>query len=198
MRLAALLRPAAGPLTAAVAIATAAVLWLQLPANTDIYAPFDVRGVIGTPVSGRAVTATVTGVRIAPQLTADSVLTPGPLPATGTWLIVDATVQANRNPELPHAELLVGPNTYRPSDRLPPATALGSLMIQPGIAQRGAWVFDVAPALLHTYAADPLTLRVWAGDGRLDSRLLIRIGLTDPRVSEAGTAALSRTVGVVS
>jgi hypothetical protein len=59
-------------------------------------------------------------------------------------------------------------------------------------------VFDVAPALLHTYAADPLTLRVWAGDGRLDSRLLIRIGLTDPRVSEAGTAALSRTVGVVS
>ena len=42
---------------------------------------------------------------------------------------------------------------------------------------RGSWVFDVAPALVAPESSDPMTLLIWVGDGRLDSRLAIRIPL---------------------
>ncbi|PRC60750.1 hypothetical protein C6A85_16305, partial [Mycobacterium sp. ITM-2017-0098] len=46
------------------------------------------------------------------------------------------------SPAVPHADLLVGPNTYAPSDRFFGRT-LGA-EVAPGIAQEGSWVFDVA------------------------------------------------------
>ena len=55
--------------------------------------------------------------------------------------------------------------------------------ISPGITQRGAWVFDVAPALVAPGSPEPLTLRVWVGDGRFDSRLVIAIAPDDSRVA---------------
>ena len=62
--------------------------------------------------------------------------------------------------------------------------------ISPGIAQRGSWVFDVAPALLELGASESLTLRVWVGDAFLDSRLVIRIPTDDSRVSRSDTVDL--------
>jgi hypothetical protein len=59
--------------------------------------------------------------------------------------------------------------------------------VNPVITQRGSWVFDVAPALLAT-ESDPMTLRVWVGDGRLDSRLVIRIPLDGASVSRVDAA----------
>ncbi len=181
------------PLTAVIAIVASALVWHNLPVNTDIYAPFPVRGESGSPVQGRAIATTVTGLRIAPRVTPD----PGrPVNAIGVWVIVDATVAATETSGLPRAELLIGPNSYLPTDRLLPGTTLGALL-DPGIAEQGAWVFDVPSSLLDT--VDSVVLRTWLGlDPRLDSQLVVNIPLHDSGVSRLDAVKLARPVGVAS
>ena len=163
-----------------ITVAAAAVVWQNLPTQTEVFGPFDVRADAGTPATGRAVQATVTGVRIA--ATANSVK-----PA-GIWVVVDTELEGTRSTELPHSELVVGPNTYSPTDVFFLDTLMGE--ISPGITLRGSWVFDVAPALVAPGSSDPMTLFVWVGDGRLDSRLAIRISLEGSRLSRVDTVTL--------
>lgn len=165
------MNPAARAAAIVAAVVASAVVWHNLPANSDVYAPFTVHGTAGAPVSGRAVNATVTGVRAASTLRVDSVLNPV-VAAVGRWVVVDADIRPGTDTELPHADLVAGADTYQPTDRLQLGTMLGGA-IQPGITTTGSWVFDVAPAVLE--AGSPLALRVWVGDGRLDSRLDIAI-----------------------
>jgi hypothetical protein len=168
-------------LTVAVVVAAAAVVWHNLPTPTDVYGPFDVHAEAGESATGRGVSATVTAVRIAPEVNS--------VHAAGQWVVIETTMEGVRSTETPHSDLIVGPNTYRPSDRF-----LGKTLgadVAPDIAQRGAWVFDVASALLAPGAIDSLTLRVWVGDGRLDSRLVIRIPVDDSRVSRTDAVKLS-------
>jgi hypothetical protein len=173
------LRTAAPALAITAAIASAAALWHTLPEPTDVYGPFDVHAAMGQQATGRAITATVTGVRIGPQ--AHTVSPPArTVPSAGVWVVVDAEVAATRSFELPHTELVVGPNTYIPSDRFRLAP-LGA-ELEPGIAQRGSWLFDVPADLVEPGAAHPISLRVWVDDGRLDSRLVITIPLDDDRI----------------
>jgi hypothetical protein len=161
------------------AVAASAALWHNLPEPTDVYGPFDVHAAAGQQATGRGITATVTGVRIGPRV--NTVSRPArTVPSTGMWVVVDAEVTATRSFELPHTDLVVGPNTYIPSDRFWPAP-LGA-ELEPGIVQRGSWVFDVPADLVGGDARHPLSLRVWAGDGRLDSRLVITVPLDDDRV----------------
>jgi hypothetical protein len=169
------------------AVAASAALWHNLPEPTDVYGPFDVNAVAGQQATGRGITATVTGVRIGPQI--HKVSPPAKtLRSVGIWVVVDAVVTATRSFEQPHAELVVGPNTYIPSDRLWPA-ALGA-ELQPGIAQRGSWVFEVPADLTGVEAKPPLSLRVWLGDVRLDSRLVITVPLDDDRVHRTEVVTL--------
>jgi hypothetical protein len=164
-------------LATAVIIASAAALWHNLPEPTDVYGPFDVHAAVGQQATGRDVITTVTGVRIGPRV--HSVWPPGKTrQAVGVWIVVDAVVTATGSYNLPRVELIAGPNTYSPSDWFRPAP-LGA-ELEPGIAARGSWVFDVRADLLD--AAHFIALRVWVGDGRLDSRLVIRIPLDDQRV----------------
>jgi hypothetical protein len=146
-------------------VAAAAVVWQDLPTPTDVLGPFEVRGAAGTPTTGRGISATVTGVRITPKVNSTK-------PA-GIWMVVDVALEGTRSTELAHSELIVGPNTYKPSDVFSLDTLFGE--ISPGITLRGSWVFDVAPALVAPDASDPVTLLLWVGDGRLDSRLAVRI-----------------------
>jgi hypothetical protein len=88
-------------------------------------------------------------------------------------VVVNTALEGTRSTELPHSELIVGPNTYTPTDVFFTNTLMAE--ISPGITQRGSWVFDVAPALVAPGKSEPMTLNVWVGDGRLDSRLVIRI-----------------------
>ena len=148
-----------------VTVAAAAVVWQNLPTPTDVLGPFDVRGDAGTPATGRGVEATVTSVRVSPEVNFRK-------PA-GTWIVVEVALEGTRSTELTHTKLVVGPNTYTPSDAFSLATLFGE--ISPGMTLRGSWVFDVAPALVAPESSDPLTLLIWAGDGRLDSQLAIRI-----------------------
>ena len=97
----------------------------------------------------------MTSVRLTPEV--DSVK-----PA-GIWVVVNTALEGTRSTELPHSELVVGPNTYSPTDVFCVDTLMGE--ISPGITLRGSWVFDVAPALVAPDSSDPMTLLVWVGDG---------------------------------
>jgi hypothetical protein len=173
-------------LTTAVVIAAAAALWNNLPTPDDVYGPFDVHAGVGEQATGRAIAAKVTGVRIGPQLH-KAASRPRLFDATGTWVAVDAAVVATRTTEVPHAELVLGPNTYFPTQRLGVGPLGGALA--PGITQHGAWVFDV-PTDLTVAGPRDMTLRVWVGDGRLDSRLIVTIGLDGPRVDRDSVVQL--------
>jgi hypothetical protein len=187
------LRAAVAPLTAVIAITLAAVVWHHLPENTDIHGPFDVRSDTGSLTRGRAITIAVNGLQIAPKVTPEL---GRPVQAIGIWVIVEATVAATGSSGLPRAELLVGANTYAPTDRLLPGTTLGGLL-DPDIAQRGAWVFDVPSSLVDTVGS--VVLRTWMGlDPRLDSRLVVNIALNDSRVSRFDAVRLGRPVSAAS
>jgi hypothetical protein len=165
-------------LVTAVVMAAAAAVWHNLPTPNDVYGPFDVHAGIGKQATGRAITATVTGARIAPQVR--KLPTRGTLfDALGVWVAVDTVMTATETTEKPYASLVVGPNTYVPTQRLGVGPLGGALA--PGIAQHGAWVFDVPPDLVAAGPRD-MKLRLWVGDGRLDSRLVISVRLDDPRV----------------
>jgi hypothetical protein len=152
-------------LAVVVTVAAAAVVWQNLPTPTDVLGPFEVRGEAGTPTAGRGVAATVTSVRIAPEVNS--------VKPAGTWLVVNVEMEGTRSSELAHSQLVVGPNTYSPSDVFSLDTLFGE--ISPGMTLRGSYVFDVAPELVTPESSDQITLLVWVGDGRLDSRLAIRI-----------------------
>ena len=124
----------------------------------------------GQRTTGRNIAATVTGVRITPKVDSTA--------AAGIWVVVDATVEAPRSNGLPRSDLIVGPNTYSPTDRFFLKTIQND--VSPGITLRGSCVFDVAADLVAPGANAHLTLRVWTGyDEQLDSRLVIDIPARD-------------------
>jgi hypothetical protein len=164
-----------------VIVAAAALVWHNLPTPTDLYGPFDVRGTAGEPVRGHSVVATVDSLRIGAQVNS--------IQAAGDWVVVDTVLEATDSTALPRAELVVGPNSYTPSDRFFMET-LGA-EIAPGITQRGSWVFDVASPLVADAASEPITLRVWTGSDLLASRLVIEVPADDPRIARTGDIDLT-------
>lgn len=181
--------------TAVAVIAAASVLWHHLPTRSDVYAPFPVSGALGTPVGGRAISAAVTGVQLAPELEIRSErFRSTSVAAIGRWLVIATDMRSGDRPERAHAELTIGTDRYLPADRLPPWATMSAAM-QPGFLTRGAWVFDVAPSALQ---GGPITLHTWVGDGFLDSRLDIGIDLNDPRVIRSEAAVLTEPQVVVA
>lgn len=136
-------------------IAAAAFVWHHLPVNSDIYGPFAVHGRAGAKVTARTVAVTVRSVETGAAASAGYRT---PITAAGRWVVVSADLAATTETILPRVELVVGPNTYTPTDRFPGATLLGA--VDPGISQHGCWVFDVATELLEPRLAGPLQLRV--------------------------------------
>jgi hypothetical protein len=165
-------RRVALPLTA-VLITAAALLWHRLPVPTQIYAPFDVHGSLGSPVRGRTLDVTVTKVRVAPKAKfALGQRSSSTVSAIGTWLVVDATVSALTSSEFVSADLVLAGNTYQQALRAP--TRGFGVRVDPGLPQHGYWVFDVAPELIQPAITGPLQVRVGAdSDGRLNDRLVI-------------------------
>jgi len=155
-------------------IAAAATVWHHLPVNTTIYGPFDVHATINSRADGQNLSATVTGAGLAP--TVSSQYSSKAIPAVGSWVVVATALDTAHSPVFPHADLLVGPNRYEPSDRLLSTNEL----VQPGITLHCAWIFDVPAELLKTVPS--VVLRLWGADERLDSRLVIDIPLDDPSV----------------
>ena len=173
-----LARRAALPVTV-VLITAAAMLWHHLPVPTQIYAPFDVHGSLGSQARGRSLAVTATGVRIAPK----GKFSLGPhfsstMSAAGVWVVVDATLSSIESSTHPMADLVLGANTYEVSLR--PAPGYG-VRVDPGLPQHGYWAFDVAPELIEPSVARPFQLRVWpGGDERLNSRVVIDLDARPP------------------
>ncbi|TDO16858.1 hypothetical protein EV580_0020 [Mycobacterium sp. BK086] len=168
-------RSAGAALLTVVAVALAALIWHNLPTQSAIYAPFDVHAGINTAAVGENLSGTVTGASIASII--EKPPSRKPVTAAGTWLVAATSLEATTAPVLPHADLLVGPNTYAPTDRLLSTNGL----VQPGLALHCAWVFDVPIDLLNSVTS--VVLRVWGGDERLDSRLVIDVPLGDASVT---------------
>lgn len=161
-----------------VTVAAAAIVWQNLPTPPDITGPFDVYGEAGQRTAGRDIAATVTDVRVSPLVNS--------VAPAGVWMVVEATLEAPVSTGLPRSDLIVGPNTYAPTDRFFLETLRDD--VSPGIEQRGSWVFDVAPALVEPGSSEPVRLRVWTGyDEQLDSRLIIDIPRADIRRARAVT-----------
>jgi hypothetical protein len=165
-----------------ITVAAAAVVWQKLPTPTDVFGPFDVHADASAPTTGRGVQATVDSVRLTPEV--DSVK-----PA-GVWVVVNTALEGTRSTELPHSELVVGPNTYSPTDVFMVDTLIGE--VSPGITVRSSWVFDVAPALVAPGLSDSMTFVVWVGVGKLDSRLAIRIPLQGSHFSRVDSVTLDK------
>jgi hypothetical protein len=179
-------RRALHALATAVVIAAAAWMWHALPTPDDVYGPFEVDAGIGQQASGRGIETRVTGARIAPRI--DKKQPPRQLiDAVGIWIVIDGEAMATRTGEMPTAELMVGADTYVPTARVGVFTLKGALV--PGIVLSGSWVFDV-PADVVVSGARPISLRVWIGDGRLDSRLVTDIALDGPHISRSDVVAL--------
>lgn len=165
-------------LASTVVIAAAAWMWHGLPTPDEVYGSFDVHAGTGQRATGDTITAQVTGVRIGPRIQKKQ-YRPLLVDAVGTWVAVDAEAMTIRADDVPTVELLVGPNTYVPTNRLGFTALTGNLT--PGIAVRSSWIFDVPPQLVAS-GSPPMTLRVWVDDWRQDSRLVITIPLDGPRV----------------
>jgi hypothetical protein len=157
------------------AIVAAALIWHHLPTPSDIYAPFDVHAGINTAAVGENLSVTVTGGGIAPTVVKPP--STKQIGAAGTWLMVATSLTTKTAPVLPRAELLVGPNTYAPTDRLLSTNEL----VQPDLTLRCAWIFDVPVDVLSSVKS--VVLQVWGGDERLDSRLVIDIPLGDASIT---------------
>ncbi|BBY67275.1 hypothetical protein MHEL_55180 [Mycolicibacterium helvum] len=160
-----------------VAVALAALIWHHLPAQSSIYAPFDVHAGINTAAVGDNLSATVTGAAIAPTI--EKPPSNKQIAAAGTWLMAATSLDATNAPVLPRADLLVGPNTYAPTDRLLSTNGL----VQPGLTLRCVWIFDVPVDVLNSVKS--VVLRVWGGDERLSSRLVMDIPLADASVNRS-------------
>ena len=144
----------------AVLVAAGALLWHHLPVPTQIFAPFDVRGSLGSPVRGHSLTVTATGVTLAPKgKFALSEYSTRTVSAIGLWLVVDGRYRPTRH-QSSRRPLMVGGNTYQVSLRSP-ARGFG-IHVDPGLPQHGYWAFEVAPELFQP----PITRPCNCGCGR--------------------------------
>lgn len=171
-------------LATAVVIAAAAALWQNLPTPDDVYGPFDVDAAMGEQATGYGIETQVTGVRIAPRLRTTR-YRPQIVDAVGIWVAVDNDSMTTLAVDVPTVQLVIGPNTYVPTSRV----GVMNRALDPGIRVHSSWVFDV-PAELVVPSSQNMSLRVWVGDGRLTSRLLIDMPLDDGRVSREDLIAL--------
>lgn len=171
-------------LVTAAVIAAAAALWQNLPTPDDVYGPFDVHAAMGEQATGRGIETEVTGVRIAPRIHKTR-YPPQMVDAVGIWVAVENEAMTTLAVDVPTVELVIGPNTYVPTSRL----GVMNRALEPGIRVRGSWVFDV-PAELVVPGSPTMSLRVWVGDGRLTSRLVVDVPLDDARVSREDVVAL--------
>jgi hypothetical protein len=165
----------------AAVMAVAAAMWHHLPTPDDVYAPFDIDAGMGEQATGRAIAVEVTGARIAPRIRMERLRAPT-LDALGMWVAIDSEAMTTLADEVLRVDLVAGPNTYGPTERIGVMPLRGSLT--PGIVTRSSWVFDV-PAELVAPGEQHISLRVWVRDGRMDSRLVMDIPLNDSRVSRS-------------
>jgi hypothetical protein len=146
-------------------------------------APFEVRGALGETLTGRNLTATVTGARFVQQPRGELWGEPWAAESGGVWLVVDTEAACVVSLcQLQSVMLDVDGTRWSVSER-PSSLSVAQTPLAAGIPTAGALLFEV-PAELASEAAEsaaPITARLRLGvgsDTRLDSLLVIEIDLT--------------------
>jgi hypothetical protein len=162
------------------ALAATVVVYGITPHGDDINAPFNERGSVGDVLTGRTLTGSVTGVRLASSFDADSADSDWVGETTGTWVVVEAELAATIEPSsLYRPTLTIGDTTYYATERLSLVT-LDNGLVRPGIASRGVILFEVADSVLSSEAARRAEVGINSSyEAILDSRLVVEVDLRD-------------------
>lgn len=145
-------------------------------------APFEVHGALGETLTGRNLSATVTGAEFVRQPRGELWGEPWAAESGGIWLVVDAEAACVVSLcQLQSVMLDVDGTRWSVSER-PNSLSVAQTTLAAGIPTAGALLFEV-PAELAGEAAEstaplPARLRLGVGsDDRLDSLLVIEIDL---------------------
>lgn len=135
-----------------------------------------VRGVVGKPVSGRDLTATVQQAVTTPQLLAAGKT----VTTTGRWLVItaQATAPLDNSTPLNGARLMINGAEYSPTERADGTLAGASL--ETAIPITGQLIFEIPADALAAARSTQLELSYQA-DNRLDSILQIPLPPADLR-----------------
>lgn len=165
-------------LVCAVALAGALGVTVTTPGDRRTQAPFPVSGVAGETLIGRDLAATVHSVTSADTLQVDDGRSRYPVPSSGRWIVVDASVSGVRTGTgtLQNATLALNSDTYSATSRVGSGVGLIGAELQPGVRERGMLIFEVpAPAGEQDGAAE-----VWLArnvDDRLDTQIRVKLDL---------------------
>lgn len=148
------------------------------PDGTATVAPLYVDGVVGEAVSGRRLTSTVTGVRLAEELVIPYREDVGDTTTDGVWVIVDATITIRQQyTVLTSTDLRIGDRVFRVSD-VTPAPSLLAPPESSGIPQHGSLVFEIPLSALDDPGASRAQVLFNPGaETRLDSVAAIVVDL---------------------
>lgn len=162
-------------------------------------APFEVRGALGETLTGRNLSATVSGAQFVRQPRGELWGEPWAAESGGVWLVVDTEAACVVSIcQLQSVMLDVDGTRWSASER-PNSLSLAQTTLAAGIPTAGALLFEL-PAELAGEAAEsavplPAQLRLGVGsDDRLDSLLVIDIDLAalqqlkDADIAEPGWA----------
>lgn len=196
---------------ALVFVAVVAMVWMDRhrPNLTANQAPFPTRGTIGSAVHGRDFAITVDRVALTRALEVPGVLSSAPpqrRETGGVWLLVDARLDALREPTALPGGLVGGPS-LRTRDGVVYASAGGRMPMgvplltnanaAPGMPARGVIVFEL-PLERVSGAVLVASRRVLS---ELDSAVEIDLHLTDDdvrRLAEAMPPSITLSRGAVS
>ncbi|MGD8166582.1 hypothetical protein ACEXOS_005110 [Herbiconiux sp. P16] len=148
------------------------------PTEAFWQAPIPVTGVLGEPVTGRNIQATVTGVRAADSVTASTGWTGE---TTGVWVVVDASVEAvvtDSGALLGTAQLQIGDRVYSASER-PDYGTIAQKSLYTGIPSTGPLMFEVPRDILSEASAKDAQIQLAVdSDPRVDSLVVVPVDLT--------------------
>lgn len=189
-----LLRLASTVAVVAVILSASVFVWNRLPSAADTQNAFDVHGTMGSSVTGRLFSATVTKVAVTPTVKHTG-FSPRQrnITSVGQWVVVKLTITSMTEASQADAILALGDKGYTPDSRLQGSTLLGA-RLTPLIPETGVFVFEVSSSVLEHARSAKLYIFYAAGQYKWDSRLVIDIPLDAEHAPRASVIALPKTV----
>ncbi|AYM42122.1 hypothetical protein [Mycobacteroides chelonae] len=178
----------------AVLLSASVYVWNRLPSAAETQNAFDVHGTMGSSVTGRLFSATVTKVGIGPVVKHTG-FSPRQrnIKSAGQWVVVKLTITSMTEASQADAILALGDKGYTPDSRLEGSTLLGA-RLTPLIPETGVFVFEVSSSVLEDARSAKLYIFYAAGQYKWDSRLVIDIPLDNEHAPRASVIALPKTV----
>jgi len=189
-----LLRISSTAVVVAVLLSASVFVWNRLPDAATTQNAFDVHGTMGSSVTGRLFSATVTKVGIGPVVKHTG-FSPRQrnIKSAGQWVVVKLNITSMSEASQADAILELGDKGYTPDSRLEGSTLLGA-PLTPLIPATGVFVFEVSPRILERARSAKLYIFYAAGQYKWDSRLVIDIPLDTEHAPRASIIALPKTL----